>query len=463
MIRTLLRGEQEVSNEIKELANYICSFRLEELPQPVLNAVKGCVLDNLGAALGAAKTKELLLIRSVYDSTVGSGGGYASYVWGDGTPENVSVALLINGMMAHELELDDVHTASKSHIGAVVVPTAWTLADALGSSGPEFLEAVTVGYEVMSRVGMGMDVASNRKRGWHATGIVGTFGSAAAAAKILKLDPEQTANALGLAGTQSSGLWAFLTEGASCKKLHTGRAAVNGFDSCLLARGGMTGAKHILDAPDGGLYQAVSDSFQIDRVCAELGTRYEVLAVDKKPYPCCRTTHSGIDGALSLRKSGLRAENIDHVTVETYEIGVLQCGAEKYPETAVEAKFSIRYTCAAAFVKGRVTQSEFSGEALHNSEIMRIARATDVVSSQKYSERYPQRWGCQVSVVCKDGTKLVCSVDDMSGSASVPLSPEQEHSKFTGLAEPLFGAEKAEALYQEITGLERLPRLPKLY
>lgn len=452
-----------MENAVMTLANYICSFQLNELPLPVLNAVKGCILDNLGAALGAAKSNELIAIRNVYDEIVGSGGGYASYVWGDGAPENLSVALLINGMMAHELELDDVHTASKSHIGAVVVPTAWTIADALGSSGWELLEAVLVGYEVMSRVGMGMDVTSNRKRGWHSTGIIGTFGSAAAAAKLLKLDQEQTANALGMAGTQSSGLWAFLAEGASCKKLHTGRAAVNGFDACLMAKGGMTGAKHILDAIDGGLYRAVSDSFQVDKVCAGLGTQYEVLAVDKKPYPCCRTTHPGIDGAISLRKNGLRPENIESVTVETYEIGVLQCGAEKYPETPVEAKFSIRYTCAAAFVKGKVTQSEFSADALNDSEIMRIARSTRVISSKEYSDRYPNRWGSCISVVCKDGTKQICRVDDMSGSVSVPLSATQEYHKFVGLVEPILGNEKAEECYQKVVKMEQLKKLPKLY
>lgn len=452
-----------MKNEIVELAEFICSFRLDDLTQPVLDAVKGCVLDNLGAALGAAKAKELLSIRNVYDHAIGAANGYTSYVWGDENPEDISSALLLNGMMAHELELDDVHTASKSHIGAVVIPTAWTISDSLGRSGREFLEAVVVGYEVMSRVGMGMDVTSNRKRGWHSTGVVGTFGSAAAAAKLFKLNLEQTANALGLAGTQSSGLWAFLAEGASCKKLHTGRASVNGLDSCLLAIGGMTGAKHILDAPDGGLYRAVADSFDMSKVTAGLGKKYELLAVDKKPYPCCRTTHPGIDGALALRKAGLSAENIDHVVVETYEIGVLQCGAEKYPETSVEAKFSIRYTCAAAFVKGKVTQCEFSKEAINDPEIMRIARATDVVSSKEYSDRYPKRWGSCVNVFCKDGSKVTCPVDDMSGSVSVPLSPVQEHDKFVGLAEVALGHEKAENLYRSICNIEQMSALPKLY
>ncbi len=111
---------------------------------------------------------------------------------------------------------------------------------------------------------------------------------------------EQTIHALGVAGTQSSGLLAFLEDGANCKKLHPARAAVNGFVAALLARTGMTGPEHILDAEDGGLYRATSDAFDMAKVTEELGTRYELLYVDKKPYPCCRSTHCAIDAALQV-------------------------------------------------------------------------------------------------------------------------------------------------------------------
>lgn len=450
-----------MADELKRIAEFICSFRLDDVDEDTVRAAKFCVLDTLGSALGAADAEEIQAIGNEYRKWNGIGENeYTAAAWAQEYRTGVMNAIMINGLMAHELELDDVHTRSKSHIGAVVVPTAWTLADAIGASGREFLEAVIVGYEVMGRVGMGMDVSSNRKRGWHTTGVIGTFGAAAAAAKLLKLVEKKVLSALGMAGTQSCGLWAFLAEGASCKKLHPARAAVNGLSACLLASAGMTGPEHILDAVDGGLYAAVSDSFDMKKLTDGLGDYYIVNAMDKKPYPCCRTTHHAIDAAITLRAE-LDPEEINSVLVETYDVGVLQCGFKNYPGSAVEAKFSIPYTCAAAFVRGKVTAGEFTEECLSNPEIERIARRTSVVPDELFSARYPKRWGSRMTVTMNDGKKYVRQIDDMSGSTSCPLTPKQEKDKFVGLAQIILGSRVREVMETvlAIDGEERLPDL----
>lgn len=447
---------------LRTLARFVCSFRLEDLPEAALTAARYCVLDSLGSALGAAGSREIEAITRQYLQWCGPGGnGLSAAIWGQTRRAGLMTALMINGLMSHELELDDVHTGSKSHVGAVIVPTAWTIADAIGSSGKEFLEAVVVGYEVMGRVGLAMDVSSNRKRGWHTTGVIGTFGAAAAAARLWKLTEEQTLNALGMAGTQSSGLWAFLAEGATCKKLHPARAVTNGVEACLLAKGGMTGPEHILDAADGGLYAAVSDRFDMELLTKNLGKDYCITKIDKKPYPCCRTTHHAIDAALRLREeAALTPEQIQSVLVQTYDVGVLQCGFEKYPESPVEAKFSIPFTCAAAFVRGRVTQSEFCQELLEDEQVSRIARATRVVADPLFTRRYPKRWGSRMTVNRTDGTQVVCQIDDMSGSVAAPLTPRQEMDKFLGLAGPLLGQPEAKRLADAILAVETLDKLP---
>lgn len=452
-----------MAEELRELARFVRQFRLEDLPEEALAAARCCVLDNLGAALGAVSSGEIRAIGETYQSWVGIGGnGKTAAAWGQGCRTGLFNALTVNGLLSHELEMDDVHTGSKSHVGAVVIPTAWTLADALGASGRSFLEAVVVGYEVMGRVGLGMDVASNRRRGWHTTGVIGTFGAAAAAARLWGLEETQVLSALGMAGTQSSGLWAFLAEGATCKKLHPARAILNGVTACLLAESGMTGPAHILDAEDGGLYSAVSDGFEMGRLTDGLGRRYEITNIDKKPYPCCRTTHHAIDAALRLREEGLQPQQIRSVLVETYDVGVLQCGFEKYPESPVEAKFSIKFTCAAAFVRGRVTQGEFCREVLDDPQVRRIAEATHVAADSLFTQRYPGRWGSRMTVELEDGRKVVCQVDDMSGSVAAPLSLKQESDKFLGLAEPLLGRRGAEDLMNAVLRAETLEVLPDL-
>lgn len=452
-----------MGNEINILAEFIHEFSLDQLDEKTISMVRYCILDTIGSALGAAESAEIRSILKTWQQWNAPGSNTCSAtVWGQNCKESLMTSVLINGMMCHDLELDDVHTASKSHIGAVVIPAAWTVAESINASGREFMEAVVAGYEVMGRIGMGMDVASNRKRGWHTTGIIGTFGAASAAARLLHLTVPQTVSALGMAGTQSSGLWAFLAEGSTCKKLHPARAAVNGVCAALLAQSGMTGPAHILDAADGGLYAAISDSFDMSRVINGLGKDFVISKMDKKPYPCCRTTHHAIDAALHLRENeSFRPEDIEKVLVETYDVGVLQCGFSKYPESPVEAKFSIAFNCAVAFVYGRVTQAEFCQTVLDNPLVTRIAKSTQIISDALFTERYPKRWGSRMTVTTKDGNILVCQIDDMSGSVNVPLSPKQEQNKFCGLVEPLLGSETL-GLMNSLLNIDREDHLPAL-
>ncbi len=159
---------------------------------------------------------------------------------------------------------------------------------------------------------------------------------------------------------------------------------------------------------------------------------------------------------------GIRPENIDSVVVDTYEVGVLQCGFSKYPESGVEAKFSIPYTCGAAFVRGKVTMEEFTEEALQDPQIMRIAKSVTVRANELFSSRYPGRWGSRMTVTLKDGQKRVCQIDDMSGSVAAPLSPRQEMDKFMGMAKMALGEERAGQLCEDIRKIETLKRLPDL-
>lgn len=128
------------------------------------------------------------------------------------------------------------------------------------AAAASFFWRQSAGYETAARVGMGFGVASHRSRGWHATSTAGIFGAAAACAKLMRLSEEQTLSALGIAGTQAFGTWAFLEDRAGNKILHPARAASSGYESACLSEAGMTGAAHILDATDGGLYAAMSDA-----------------------------------------------------------------------------------------------------------------------------------------------------------------------------------------------------------
>lgn len=449
-------------NAMEQLAHFVCALSLEKLPEDVVNAARYCILDTVGSALGAALGEGTPELCEEWLRYAGGQSANQADVWGQGVRSDIMSALLLNSMMGHALELDDVHTGSKSHVGVVVVPTAWAVCDALGLSGRELLAAVIAGYEVMARVGLGMDVVSNRKRGWHTTGVIGTLGAAAAACYLLKSDEKTMANAFGIAAMQSAGLWAFLAEGATCKRLSPARASVNGLSAAILAKGGMTGPMHALDASDGGLYTATSDHFDMTRVTADLGEDFAVLHIDKKPYPCCRTTHHAIDAAIAFHDEGIDPANISSIVVDTYDVGVLQCGFTNYPRTAVEAKFSIPFTVALGLVFGHVTQEEFKPETMQNPLIESLATRTAVRADALFSERYPKSWGSRMTLTMRDGRMRIRQIDDMSGSVRMPLSKKQERDKFTSFASTVFSAERTQSLLTNILQIEDLARLPKL-
>ena len=450
-------------SELRRLAHYSSDLHVGDVPENVRTAAKYCILDSMGAAIGAAWYEEIPeIVRQVLAFSGADGANYAS-VWGHNRNTSIFQAVLLNGIMGHALELDDVHTNSKTHIGAVVVPAAWSLAQSTETSGLALLESVIAGYEIMARIGKGFGVASHRQKGWHVTGTAGTFGAAAACSKLLRLNPEQTLNAFGMAGTQSSGLWAFLEDGASSKKLHPARAAVNGLVGALLAKAGMTGPEHILDAKDGGLYRATSDFYNLDDITAGLGTKYELLETDKKPYPCCRSTHCAIDAILSIcKRCPLTPERIASILVRTYEIGVRQCGSPQFPRTPNEAKFSTPFTVASALKHSQITLQQFLGKNIDDQELKELSAKVKVIEDKKYTDRYPDHWGCCVEVTCTDGTLISEEVTDASGSVYKPLSDTQARKKFTDLAEPVLGVEKADSLLDTILAIEDIQLLPAI-
>ena len=461
-------GKQGEKNHLKDLAEYIVSIKCGTLPAEVKAAAQACCYDTLGSAIGGLDYEEVPQVIKkfiAYSGTYGQSDACAS-IWGSMDKTSIFQASLLNGILSHALELDDVHTGSKTHIGAVVIPAAWSVAEAIGSTGASLVEAIVAGYEAMSRIGRGFGVSDHRLKGWHVSGTAGTFGAAAAVAKLLNLNASETLYALGMAGTQSSGVWAFLEDGATSKKLHTGRSAENGVVAAFLAKVGMTGPEHILDAADGGLYRAMSDSAEIEAVSSGLGKDYEILKVDRKPYACCRSMHPALDAILEIRgeksKEKITPEDIARITIKSYEVGVKQCNVIEYPSNVSEAKFSMRFGVAAAYIDGEAVQKQFSQERIADPEVRKLASKIDYFADEFFTSRYPKNWGCSLAVEFKDGSKVEKTVMDPSGGVANPMTEAQLDKKFTGLVAPFLGANKTDATLKALKNLENLSTLSEL-
>ena len=461
-------------SEMRKLAEFIEKLSWDDLPEEVKTTVSFRVLDLISAALGAVDDP---LVKKVKASYLERNNGTGGKIWGSEGETDISTAAYINAMLAHTLEVDDVHPASKTHGSASLIPAAWSCARYVHASGKEFLTAVVCGYETVSRIGMALGVTSHRKKGWHATATCGGFGCAAACGKLLGLNADELESGIGMAGTQSFGRWAFLGDGSTCKVLHPARAVVNGLDAAFLAKAGMTGPEHIFEAKDGGLLTAMSDGGAISQLSQGLGEVYEILNMDMKPYPCCRSAHCAIDGMLEIREQmearlGLKirnmseaeilAEQIQAIEIDTYLVGYKQCAVSDgclHPKTVLDAKFSTPYSAAAAFLYGTVGMEQFEPEVVFDPPVQNLLERVTVRPAERFTGQYPKHWGCHVKVTMQDGTVYESEVEDPSGSVARPLSREQAMKKAEEFLSVVCPGREQKTI-EELLNLESREQLP---
>lgn len=346
---------------------------------------------------------------------------------------------------SHVTETDDLHRASVTHPGCVVIPAALLLGSERGLRGHAVLRAVLVGYEVMLRVGESLGPAHYRI--FHNTATAGVFGSAGAAAFLLDLDEDGWVWALGNAGTQAAGLWQFNVEGAMTKPLHTGHAAAAGLRSALLAAEGFTGPEEILEGGK-GLFQALCpDGDPAAVLAADAG--WKLPETSMKPYPCCRHVHPAIDAALELReKLGARADSqpragtkgraapdgpeIAAIRVETYP-AALNVTDRPRPTTPEEARFSLQYAVARTLACGRPGLEAFEPSAIDDPAIRELLKRVGVESDPGLAGAYPERWGAAVDVEMADGVVHRAERASAKGDPECPLDAEELDAKVRGL------------------------------
>ena len=446
--------------ELKNLASFVANISLDQVPEKAIQAAISCVYDSMAVAMGAKQDALYKSIQELFLKTEDVTHEQAELL-GDGRKASLRTAVFLNAMIGHILEMDDVHTNSKTHIGTVVVPTAWTVARYLHKSGRAFLEAVIAGYEAEARIGTGFGVSSHRNLGWHATGTAGTFGAAAACGRLCNLTDKEMLSAFGLAGTQSCSTWAFLADGATNKILHPARAAVSGLEAVLLTKAGMRGSAEILNAADGGIFPMMSREYSYAAVDHQLGQSWEIENVDKKPYPCCRSTHCVIDAAIQLRKD-CPIEDIEHVAVATYLVGLKQCGmteTSKNPQLPTEAKFSTPYTAACAFINGNITLDDFTPNAIQDPRRQALLKKITVTEEPALTALYPDNWGCKMTVTLKSGEKHSIYIKNASGSVTSPLTTAQLEIKAMACLK-IYDKERAAQFLKTLQQIAVLPDLP---
>jgi len=364
-------------------------------------------------------------------------------------PPNTSRKVLWLGALMHILEVDDLHRQSVVHPGCVVIPTVISLGMREGLSGRKMLEAVLKGFEACTRLGNSVGPAHYKI--WHNTATCGTFGAAYAAGSLLGLSNDQLCDALGNAGTQSSGLWEFSASGAMSKHLHAGRAGQSGLLAADMAQYGLSGSATILEGKR-GFYAACCPDANPESLLSNPEEKWQLHHTSIKPWPCCRHTHPVIDAALELSKI-LNAENIETIELSVTQAALDVCDKPN-PETLYDAKFSLQHCASIAILCGQVGFDSFEDEARQKAS--GLTNKYSLKCSKEFEKAYPDSWGAEVKVKLKNGKELSVHRKHAKGDPEAQLSSKEMREK----AEMLFrygGVTDAESWVERILRLSREP------
>ena len=342
---------------------------------------------------------------------------------------DIASAALINGITSHTFDFDDTHLKTIIHPAGPVASALLALAEQLGASGRELLDALVLGIDVSCRVGNAM-YPEHYDRGWHITGSTGTLGAAAACARLLKLDTQQTAMALGIAASQPVGMREQF--GTMTKPFHPGAAARAGLMSALLASQGYTASPKALEAPR-GMMQTVSTKNDWSEITSELGQRFEISFNSFKPFACGIVIHPSIDACVQLGRQGVTPEQVESIELRVHSL-VLELTGKKEPADGLQAKFSVYHGCAAGLTFGRAAEDEFSDVVVNRPDMVALRRKVVATIDDSIDEA-----SADVTAVLSDGRRVNVFVEHAIGSLQNPMSDGNLEAKFHGLSDPVLG------------------------
>jgi 2-methylcitrate dehydratase PrpD len=447
-----------MAHETETLASYVAELKFDDIPPEVSDRAKVLTLDFLGSAIRARREAESTpsLLKMLEALALDAKGD--STVFGDNKTWTPAVAALLNGALGHSLDFDDTHADSSLHASAPVVPAAFAIGEMVGASGRDVLTAIVAGYEVCCRLGNALDPTSHYARGFHPTATAGTYGAAAAAAKLFGLSQQQIVMAFGVSGSQAAGSLQFLINGAWNKRYQVGAAAMNGVIAATLARNGFVGSIESVEGKH-GLLVGYSDDAHPDKAVAGLGSTFETMKIGVKPYPSCRYTHAALDAIIAMRREhNLTPDQIRKVEIGLHRNGITLTGdaaTKRHPKSIVGGQFSMFFTGAVALDQGRFGWDDY--ERLGDAGIDALADKFNVVQDDRLEIGRSHPFGARVSITTDDGVHERLH-EDPSGEPNSFPNAQAMQQKFLTLARPVLSS-RADQLADAILSLERFDRI----
>ena len=443
-----------MSSDVTEtLARFAATVTYDEIPDRVRECCRNLFLDALACALAGHRGEETSQIAAFASGLAQS--RESSVIGGDRL--SLTGATLLNGYLVTAVTLCDVHRPTTTHITPEVVPPALAIAERDALSGRDLLAALAVGCETAVRIGVGLDYPAFRARGFHGPGVIGPFGAAAAAGRLLGFDSGTMAAAFGLAGSQAAGT--FAAWGTPTVKFHQCRGALSGLMAALLAEQRFVATHGFLTAPDGGLYNSYSNGGHPEKVIQDLGARWETEQVALRLWPSASTIQGLITAMFELtEKHDLAPDRIRKLRVSlSNAVFDLHGGFSRY-KGKFEALLSAHYAAAVVLRDRELSLKQFEPARYNDPGLVRFA------AEQVEVRPDPALTGVQACVEAEkaDGSVVFVRCDHPKGSPENPLLPAEVAQKFRSYAKDRLSASRVEAVLGAVSRLEELGSVREL-
>jgi len=451
--------ENQNSTLSERFSAALAQVRYDDLPVKTKEMLLNECIDTFGLMLAARRAP---YVRQALDSWDGAGKCTALGHKKDLDPAG---AAMVNGMAIHGEDFDDTLEGAPIRVAAMTLPAALAAAEQFGLEGKRFLQGLAVGLESICRLNR---VAAGKIhcQHFHPVGVIGTLGAAAGVSATLGFDAKMMAQAFGVAGSMSSGIIEYFSEGAWTKRLHPGWAAHSGYRAARLAQQGFVAPRKIFEGPHGFFkaYAAPDTNLQFEHLTEGVGETWQMDLITFKPYACGTMIHPFIDCMLRLAKRGVNPDDIVEIECKTsqgYSRLWEPLPAKQTPPNGYAAKFSVPWCMAIGFFEGDAGLAQFNDEKVKDEKVLRLSKKIHFLYDP--DDEYPNNYTGRIKVVMKDGSVIELSQMHMRGGAREPLTRDELIAKFR--SNVLYGgwsAEQGERLLDFIMNLEHCRNVGEL-
>jgi 2-methylcitrate dehydratase PrpD len=458
---------EQQTNLTRQVAAFICSAQPRDLPEEVVALGKKSILDSLGLALSGEATDCGALVQGhLRDLHLGAG---PSTMIGTALKVAPRFAAFANAVAIHADDYDDTQLAVGAdrvyglltHPSAPALPAALAIAELVKADGRTAMLAYHLGVEVECKIAEAIN-PRHYQSGFHATGTCGTFGAAAASAKLLGLGVDATARALSIAGSQSAGLRENF--GTMTKPFHAGRASESGVVAAQFAFRGWTATDRILEAPR-GFFSAAGGGYDAEAIAGKLGAPWTIAdpGVSIKPHPSGSLTHPAMTEMLRL----INAHRIDARDVVRVRVGtnhnMPNALIHHRPVNELQAKFSMEFCMAILLLDGRAGLGEFTDATVMRPDVRDMIEKIDFgVDADAEAAGYHKMTSI-IRIELSGGRVVSGRADFGKGSPADPMSYDEVAAKFReNAAYARFPSSQAESVVDMVRELESLPSIDRL-